>query len=421
MGNDEESKLWPKNQFPLEAEKLFNFVKSVADEKTNVQIAKIEREYETAKRIAESNGDYGSLLDMPVTVLDGKLGELCMSRMLSDHKFPLAYAWPSLLAVASALVPRYSEKQRVNLFAALVGPVHSGKSQAIEWAQNLLAIKEPDLLEIMAGSGEALVRRCKDAKGTARLFSPDELGHLLEKAKIEHSSFSYVLNKAFYSSKFEVLMGRKEAAIFNASLSIIGGLLDDRFEDLFNSATTGGLYDRFMFGACPGNFIGSYVPFDEVVTEYNLERVYVHEEVWRCKDRWLEEDRELEPRVAEIAIRAAIVCASFDGRTILRAADLSAARSFAEYQKRIRRLLKPNEGETVEGKLALKLLAHLSRLNGKYCKQRELLDKTGAYRFGPSVVKRTMDVLHANNDIEILKNSRPVLVRKIIDEEIEDD
>jgi hypothetical protein len=409
--------LWPKGEQAAEPEKFFALIEEIADAQTRGKVEKLESEYERAKRIAESNGDGGLLSDMPETVLDGRLGELCERYMLAGKRFPVAYAWPAMLGVASALAPRHTPKQRMNLFVALAGPVHSGKSQAIEAAQQLLGIEAPELMMMMAGSAEALVRRCKGMNGAPQLFSPDELGHLLEKSHIENASFPYVLNRAFYHQKFEVHMGKKEVAEFDASLSILGGIVDARFEDLFSHSTTGGLYDRFLFGACPGDFKFAYFPFEAESRKFKLSEVGVHPDVWIEKEMWLAENHELEPRVCEIAIRAAIVAASFSGKTLLTAKDLGPARWLAEYETRIRRYLRPNEGENPEAKIALKFLAYLKQLGGKYVTKRKLFHDCGAERCGPTIADRALSALHANDDVEVTTKQRPVLVRLLLDEE----
>src|SRR5262249_23318365 len=142
-------------------------------------------------------------------------------------------------------------------------------------------------------------------------------------------------------------------------------------------------------------------------------------DVWRQKAEWRAENPEIEPRVAELVIRVATVCASFDGRHHLRASDLGPARAFAEYQTRIRRLLKPNAGESLEGKIGLKILAYLESYGGRYVSKRTLLREINAYRFGPSIADRALDVLHANGDIEITTKTRPVLVRRLSEAEAE--
>src|SRR5258708_22309112 len=67
-------------------------------------------------------------------------------------------------------------------------------------------------------------------------------------------------------------------------------------------------------------------------------------------------------REAEIAIRAARICASFDGRKILRAQDCeSSVKAFVATQLHIREYLRPNEGVTNDAKCANDLLTWLAR------------------------------------------------------------
>ena len=78
----------------------------------------------TINRIAEASANAPEivLLDMPDTVLDSRLGELCDARMSG---FPRAYAWHALLAVASVLVPRV-QGTRVNSVTGGEKRVHFG-------------------------------------------------------------------------------------------------------------------------------------------------------------------------------------------------------------------------------------------------------------------------------------------------------
>ena len=241
--------IWPKDDAKADPARLIEAAEILVD---------VKRDYRVAQNIVQTNTDDGHLKDMPETVLDGRLGEICANRMCA---FPRAYAWPALLAVASALIEP-TPSLRTNLYGALVGPVHSGKTQAIQQAISVLGLEEPALMPLLSGSGEQLVRHATDAGGNPRLFSPDELGHLLEKMQIQRSSYSYILNRAFYEDKFEVLMGHRERSTFNCVLSILGGMVEERFQDLFNAGTTGGLYDRFLFGLCPCGYSYDYFPFE---------------------------------------------------------------------------------------------------------------------------------------------------------------
>ena len=86
--------------------------------------------------------------DMPDAVLCGRLGEIRRTRLIDKKRFPIAYAWPALLAAAGVMVPPVPTNPDVitavdpmtNSFTALVGPVHSGKSQCINWANGILGL-----------------------------------------------------------------------------------------------------------------------------------------------------------------------------------------------------------------------------------------------------------------------------------------
>jgi len=380
-------------------------------QETEQLITQARQDYDIARKIVEMPTNDPTLHDMAESVLDGRLGEICATRMAG---FPRAYAWPALLAVGSALIDSQNPAVRTNLYVALVGPVHSGKTQAIEHAIKVLGIESPVLMDLLSGSAEQLVRKAKDAAGNRRLFSPDELGHLFEKMRIDGASYPYVLNRAFYADKFEVLMARREYATFDCVLSIVGGMVEDRFQDLFNAGTTGGLYDRFLFGLCPENCSYDFFPFEGSREATFPVSCSIDATVWRTKSNWTAEERELNPRVAEIAIRAATVCAAFDGRKVLYAANLGPARELARYQTNIRRILKPNPGENFEARLAHKFLDYLRRHGGRFVPRRKMLRDTRAYNLGPSNADKALSILKANGDVEITKIGKQEVVRLIL-------
>jgi hypothetical protein len=371
--------------------------------------------------------------DMPDSVLDGWLGQICKSRMLKH--FPVAYAWPALVTVASAMVPTNATTNgpRCNLYTALVGPVHSGKSEAIKHAKLLLGIQTPPLLDLLAGSAEMLTSAVADAGGQPRLYSPDELGHLLEKAQIQNSSFVYVLNRAFYETGFKVrsMEKKRREVIFNAILSIIGGIVEDRFGDLYTAKTTGGFDDRGMYGLCPTGFRYEYMPFEggpalqitragggnsyceeTIATVGNLPiPVTLDKSVFYEINRWRREDAVLKNpncgRVVEIALRVAIICASFDQRPVLYGKDLGPAFELARYQARIRGVLKPNPGRTFEGQLFHKFFEFLTTHtgDGSWVPRRELFHSTCSHEIGIPVAIKTLDAMIANDDVEEMKQA----------------
>jgi hypothetical protein len=374
-------------------------------------LADAKRDYGIAQKIVEAAAQECQLKDMPEGVLDGRLGEICADRM---GAFPRAYSWPALLACGSVLMEP-NPSIRTNLYGALVGPVHSGKTQAIQQAINILGIEPPALMPLLSGSGEQLVRHASNAAGNPRLFSPDELGHLLEKVQIQRASYSYILNMAFYQDRFEVLMGHRQAATFDCALSILGGMVEDRFQDLFNAGTTGGLYDRFLFGLCPNGYSYDYFPFHGAAEVTRPVGVGIDPGVWAEKSQWKIEDGELNPRVAEIVLRAATVCAAFSGARLLTSRMLGPARELARYQTSIRKILRPNPGENYEARLAHKFLNYLARHGGKYVSRRKMFQDTRAYDLGPSTAEKALSVLQANGDVATTKVGRKVLVRLVSD------
>jgi hypothetical protein len=383
--------------------------------------------------------------DMPAEVLDGWLGQIVRDHMAD---FPIAYAWPAVLTIASALLPQFDE--RSNLYTALVGPVGNGKSQAIERACQLFGLGEQDKLprlDMMSGSAEGLIKRIGDLDmqpGSPVLMNVDELGHLMEKAQLEGSSFPYILDRAFYYTKFQATLARAREVTFNCRLSLIGGIVDEDFSNLFGSKTKGGLHDRFIFGQQPTGYQYHYkkfrgspvftpaapappaeegeVPFSDSPAVRPV-TVAIHPDVEDAAKKWKQDYPILmEGRCVELALRAAVIAAAFDCRTELRAKDLGPALAFALYQAEVRKTLKPNPGETMEAKFQNAVIdwldAHLPATDdepGPYIKRRDLYKKVHAERYGFGVADRAMQALEANGEIGtgVLGKSR--VVRRLPD------
>jgi hypothetical protein len=363
--------------------------------------------------------------DLPEACLDGWLGQVCKERMSA---FPRAYAWLALLAAASVLVPRET-KLRCNLYVDLDGGVHTGKSSAFEWAFHLLSLGKPALMKMKAGSAEGLVERVGDVGGAARLLYPDELAHLLEKSMIERSSFSRFLTSAFYDDVQELTVTKRKALTFNCRLSLAGGTVADQFGDLFGSATTGGLYDRFLFGKCPTGYQYLWQPLDDVHPVYvppgtmeggifvDADRpvpVSIHPAVFEVRNWWMKELR-IGARVAELCLRAATICASFDGRRTLTADMLEPALALAHYQMRVRAFLQPNPGENPDARMAFMVRNWLTANapEGKWIGRRDLFRAVNAYRLGGKVFDGAVRAMKFNGELEEDKVGRMVVVRLV--------
>jgi hypothetical protein len=342
---------------------------------------------------------------MPEAVLDGRLGEICQTRL---REIPLAYAWGALVTAAGALMPRANLPIRTNLYFCCVGPKASGKSSSIETVHSLLGmLKHPVLLDGKYGSAEGLIDKLQDAgPGAVRLLLPDELGHLLAKASIEKAAFPFVLNTAFYK---DVQSGGSKGRQFqiDCRLSISAGLVEDDFGDAFGVSTTGGLYDRFIFGLCPQPYQFHYRPFEGPIEKLNPFAPAVDAEVWEARSNWVNSEN-ISPRVAEHALRVATICAAVDGRPALRATELGPALAFAQYQMRLRRMLTPNEGETLDARCANKVRAWLNEHapNGEWVCRRDLDRGIHGSRYGPVIFNRSLNALAFNDEIELDKRGK---------------
>lgn len=357
--------------------------------------------------------------DMPEGALQGCLGEI-YRRRLSD--LPIAYAWPALLAIGGAMVPASSAGMftasalRTNLFAALVGDVGTGKSTAVERARLVLGVSEPVWCPLKAGSAEGLAQELGDADGAARVLFPDELGHLLDKAKIDGASFPRVLNSLYYEDGSNLVIARGKSLRFNARLSLIGGVVEDDFANTFSASTVHGLYSRTIFGLCPAPYTFLWRPFSGAAEKVSPRRVGIRADIWEARDEWVKRHG-IHPRDAEHALRVAYICAAFDGRE-LKAADLAPAFAFAHYQTRFRMAFSPSQGLTLDAQCGNRIVRALESQKEPeassegWTSLRWLQQRTNASRdFGAVIFNRCLQNLAMTGDLELDFSGRSKRVR----------
>jgi hypothetical protein len=356
--------------------------------------------------------------DMPASVLCGKLGEICRTRM---GDFPIAFSWLAVLSAASVMVKPH-EKLRCNINTCLVGDVNFGKSQAQDRANFLFRLHEQGLLDKgKYGSAEGLLDQIGDRKGQPLLWWPDELSHVLEKAQIQGASFPFILNTLFYEDGNKITVQHRKKVEANVRLSITGGIVEKNFEDSFGVATTAGLYDRFLFGLFPsGNFEYSYRPmegepifklgsvpagtlFDPLTMQLAplMTAPRVDPSVWDARDEMRKNER-IEGRILEMCIRTALICAAWDEQPVLRASDLGPAWELARYQQRVRAILRPNSGKNFEGIAGFKILDYLKEHSDgdKWLQLRDVYRATHIMDFGPSVAERAVNGLFFAREID---------------------
>lgn len=364
--------------------------------------AVLVEEPETVEVFDPKNAQSWQAMDMTCAVMNGRLGEVCDERMLAY--FPIAYAWPALIAAAGAMVPQVSQEggmiqpsNMVNSYTGLVGPVHSGKSQAIHWATRIAGIPDTNYTDLKAGSSEGLLSKLaalknKGAIKDSVLIDLDEWAHFFSKAGIENSSFTSFLHTAFYKRKQSIIAGRGRDVEVNCALSFIGGIVEDDFETCFNATSLGGLHDRFTFGLCPEGFNFMYRPFEGRPEVFEPVSVLIAPEIFELTESIRKDSKNSIGREAEIAVRAAQVCASFDGIRILDAKyGERMIRAMIAEQSKVRQYLQPNAGVTIDAQVSNALMSWLVRNvpDGKLALEREVrqgLRKTLS-RFGSNALE----------------------------------
>jgi hypothetical protein len=422
--------IWPKDAPKADITKLIDFVSGLVTDLKKTPFAN-DKAVKDAEEVLKTLGHDIAVVekilaaplpelhlkDMPESCLVGRLGQICDERLCD---LPRAYAWLALLAAGSAFLDSQNSNPPTMLYVALVGPVHSGKTQAIERAIGVLGLEKPQLMRTYSGSAEQLVRRLSDAAGNPRLLHIDELAHLFKKQQIDRASFPQILNEAYYNQKFEVLSGHKPQRVdVDVKLSMIGGIVEELFQDSFAKETVGGQHDRFLFGLCPGNFHFDYAPLEGSPEKFHIAPVKIDRSIWEAKRAYLAKHPQMNPRILETSIRTAVICAAFNGNKTLKGFQLGPAFALAEYQLNIREILQPNTGETVEGKACSKILNYVMRYKGKYLSRRQALRDTHVYDLGPTVADRVISVLKANGDIEVTKIGKQTVIRYILPEEDE--
>lgn len=293
-------------------------------------------------------------------------------------------------------------------------------------------------MRLKAGSAEGLASTIGDISGAPRLYFTDELEHLLLKAAIQGASFTSVLNTAWNHDEQPLVVARGKNVSFNCRLSLSGCIVDEKFDDLFGVATTGGFWDRFMWGIGPSGYAYSYRPFsgspvlkaqNDSETYYGSETeiqaedarpvpVEFGDDVWAERDR-IKKELKVKPeemRVLEVGMRCAVIAAAFDGRRVLRAADLGPMKAFVKYQIYARKILKPNPGKNPDAIVAGTLRDYLDMhsANGEWLVIRDMIRATNAQRaFGPSICNKALQALEICGDVEQSKSGRKKLIRRV--------
>jgi len=328
------------------------------------------------------------LNEMPEECLYGWLGE--KSREL---EMPLGYAYPAMVTAYAGQNISQMGNVRPTLYTCLIGPVHSGKSQATERASKSLIYSNSDAVKTTTpGSDRGLYNMFGVAKGKGQekvdilkthLLVQDELRDTFGKISVQGSSLGPTLCK-LWSLDEAGSADKKGEHTVRVRLSILGSLKAKDATDfarVFGAATNDGLYDRFVFGVIPEGW--EYEDWNPRPESRRPQPTtipavcYQMVKTWRAEGRKVGLDR---GRLAEIALRWALITAVANQDGAIKVEGMEKALLFCEWQENIRSLYKAGVSDTLDGQCMGALLDTFEKLEGKPVKFSDLAKKRNWYR-----------------------------------------
>jgi hypothetical protein len=330
---------------------------------------------------------------IPDAAMYGKVLEL--ARLT---RCPMGYAYTAMVAATSVFVEPHSNV-RPSIFVGHIGKVHSGKTLAAERAFLLTGLSHPEL-----GSREKLIDDGCPAsdRGLFKIF-PDEIASrllyedegrgLMSKANIQGSVLIPVLNKLFNANNAGVAdkVGHVKLKVRLSLLLNFTVKNSSEFATIFSNATAHGFWDRFLYGA-RGNEKWSYSPWD-----FSLERdlvdikpssAHVPGTIFNVAHDWAAagEDRD---RLAEIALRVALITTTVSQETAVSREALDAALCLMEWQEKIRTEFQPAKGSSEAEDCVKTVMDTFTKANGYSFNWREMNRKHRWYEKFPRTLKMT--------------------------------
>jgi hypothetical protein len=282
-------------------------------------------------------------LDFDARSLYGKLGQI--AEKLAGNGIPLGYAFPAVLAVASALndVEDIDHHVRSNIYVALLGDVGQGKSAAVRAATETIFLPEDVLDIVVPSSDRGLANQCGD-QGARKLLVQDEYRATLQKCSYQGSSLPQLFNTLWNFDKAGAADKKGIEACF-VRLSVLGNLTckdSSEFAKLFGSSSVSGMVDRHLFGFHDKPF--KYRPHRIPTEIIQAGAVRIPNWVWEKKDEWLGDIRQRN-RLSEHMLRVALIQSCCNGDKEITKGSLEAAMRFGEWQERLREIFRPGLAE----------------------------------------------------------------------------
>jgi hypothetical protein len=310
-----------------------------------------EPEQPVVAPVAEEPARPRRLSEMPEDCMYGWLGE--KTQELDVH---IGFGYPAMLAMAATRVQAYPQHVRPSIYVCLIGPVHSGKSEAMrrakaafKWTNDEQIIEESPysdrgLAKQLAGTSSYQALGPQSWKTPeVRLFLWDEMNVTMKKMCVQGSTLSSMLCTLWSSDKAGGA-DKKTSDKVHSRLNILGGIpvsSEQEFTEIFGNATSAGLYDRFVYGLMPSwkYTIPTVLPETRIPTVVTVPG-YAYEMAHAWRD--MGEGRE---RLCEIALRVMVITAGINEEQTVTHECAQAALNFMTWQEAIRDKFKPSLSE----------------------------------------------------------------------------
>jgi hypothetical protein len=303
------------------------------------------------------------------------------------------------------------------MYVALIGPIHSGKSQALDRAYNAFEWSNGETVQRMSPRSDRGLAKILEPTSTnskagpgawavpeSRLLLQDELRTTINKMNIQNSTLGSTLCELWSQDTAGSADKKGKDKIFSR-LSIVGGLLannPEEFAETFGRETNAGLYDRFVYGLAPRwkytvpeIMPENRCPFPVQVPTYCYEMA--HE--WRDT---AEHGRE---RLAEIALRVAVITAGMNHEGTVTRECLRAALNFMSWQESIRDYYRPSQAEPDKESRVTEAIKNAleSYVDGegnyKWVSWRKLYKNRNWHKYGAATVNRVKKAMADNGTL----------------------
>lgn len=344
--------------------------------------------------------------DMPTDCMYGWLGEKTL-----EMDVPIGYGYPAMLAMGAVRTLMFPENVRPTLYVALIGDIHTGKSQAIKRAQKAFHWTNtalPIIINKVPGSDRGLAKMLEDEdnlNATNHLLVQDELRQTLSKMNISNSGLAAVLCTLWDDDKAGSADKKGADNIF-VRLSILGALKansPEEFTATWGAETNAGLYDRFIYGLAPKwkYTVPAITPEDRVAQTVVVPALaYDMAHAWR--DMFEDVDRK---RMAEIALRIAVITAGMNEERTITRECMQAALNFMTWQEGIRNFYKPSHAEQDKESRCTEAIKNALQNyvdgegNPKWVTWRRLYNNRNWCKFGAPTVNRIKKAMIDAGDI----------------------